>query len=153
MCGRTHSTYQSIQSHRISLWTRTFEMKGLTLYMLLLSTLCIYYSGATLTKLPDGIRVYKGPSTRIVEGTWTLLLTIREPGQEYPNDERSSLIKNVNVLLDAIRRENETLTLTPKRKKVLLRRLNLILLDRDLHYHIDAATRRNAGWWTPGDGY
>ena len=117
-------------------------MKGVTL---LLTVLCIYYSGATLTKLPDGIRVYKGPSTRIVEGTWTLLLTIREPGQDYRNDERRSLIKNVNILFDAVRRENETLTLTPKRKKVLLRRLNLILLDRDLHYHIDAATRRKRG--------
>ena len=120
-------------------------MKGLVLNTLLLCTIYIYNSGATLTKLADGIRVYKGPSTRIVEGTWTLLLTIREPGQEYRNNERRSLIRDVNILLDAVRRENETLTLTPKRKKVLLRRLNLILLDRDLHYQIQGASRRRRG--------
>ena len=120
-------------------------MKGLVLNTLLLCTICIYNSGATLTKLADGIRVYKGPSTRIVEGTWTLLLTIREPGQEYRNNKRRSLIRDVNILLDAVRRENETLTLTPKRKKVLLRRLNLILLDRDLHYQIQGASRRRRG--------
>ena len=74
-----------------------------------------------------------------------LLLTIREPGQVYRNNERRSLIKNVNILLEAIRNEEETLTLTPKRKKVLLRRLNLILLDRDLHDHINTTARRRRG--------
>ena len=145
MSGRIHSAYQSNQSHRISLWARTFTMKGLTLYTLLLCAYCIYYSKATLTKLPDGIRVYRGPATRIVKGTWTLLITIREPGEEYRSNERRSLLRDVNILLDVVRRENETLTLTPKRRKVMLRRLNLITLDHDLHYHIDTATRRKRG--------
>ena len=120
-------------------------MKGLTLYTLLLCAYCIYCSKATLTKLPDGIRVYRGPATRIVKGTWTLLITIREPGEEYRSNERRSLLRDVNILLDVVRRENETLTLTPKRKKVMLRRLNLITLDHDLHYHIDTDTRRKRG--------
>ena len=112
--------------------------------MLLCTSLCLTIDG-DITQLPDGIRVYRGPATRIVEGTWMLLLTIREPGQEYRNEERSTLVKNVNILLDAVRRENETLALTPKRKKLLLRRLNLILIDRDLHYRIDDGTRQKRG--------
>ena len=74
-----------------------------------------------------------------------MLITIREPGMEYRNSERHSLVCNVNTLLGAVCNEEETLTLTPKRKKVLLRRLNLILLDRGIHFNLNTTARRRRG--------
>ena len=66
-------------------------------------------------------------------------------GTRRDDQERRSLIKNVNILLEAVRAEEETLALTPKRKKVLLQRLNLILLDHNLHYHINTTAHRKRG--------
>ena len=126
-------------------------MKGLTLYALLLFTLYIYHSGTSFTKLPDGIRVYRGPPTSIIRGTWTLLISIREPGVEYRDSERAALKRNVQTLLTAIREENTIASVTEKRRKVWMRRLNLILMDRSLHFQIEQSRRRrgliDAGGW------
>ena len=96
-------------------------------------------------KLPDGIRVYRGPETSIIRGTWTLLLTIREPGIEYRDSERTNLKRNVQTLLTAIRAEKVTATITEKRKRLWMRRLNLILTDRSLHFNIEQPTRDHRG--------
>ena len=65
--------------------------------------------------LPNGLRVHQGAPMIVSRGVWTLLLTITEPGQDHRNNERMTLLGQVDTLLVIIDKED----INPRKKRTL----------------------------------
>ena len=88
-------------------------------------------------KLSDGIIVTKGQNMSVIEGEWTLLLTIQEDGIEQRLTTHTELVRRAHELWDIIGIQHLGAFFNAQRRALMKAKIEMVIgADRELQYAI-----------------
>ena len=95
-------------------------------------------------RLPDGIIVFKGENTSIIEGEWTLLLTIHEDGVAHRLATHTELVRRAKGLWDHVIGIQElSVFFTEQRKALMKAKIGMVIgADHELKYDVETPRKR-----------
>ena len=95
-------------------------------------------NGLDIQQLPDSIIVSKGDNITIIEGEWTLLLTIHEDGIAHQLAAHARLVQRARDLwTDIISVQNTTVFFTPQRQALMRAKIDLVIsANHGLRYNL-----------------
>ena len=87
-------------------------------------------NGLSFNRLEDGIIVTRGENLSVIEGEWTLLLTIREDGIVHGLETHAELVDRAKSIWTIVNVQNTSLFLTPDRMKLMKAKVSLVINAR-----------------------
>ena len=84
-------------------------------------------NGLDIHQISDGIIITKGHNLSVIEGEWTLLLTIHEGDVTNGLQAHAELVKKAKEIWNVVERQNVSLFLTEDRKALMKAKVNLVL--------------------------
>ena len=121
-------------------------MLGLLLWMYLvgMAGCMIGVNGLDIQQLSDGIIVSRGENISIIEGEWTLLLTIHEDGIAHQLATHARLVRRAHELwTNVIGVQNMTVFFTPQRQALMRAKIDLVVsANHELSYNLTTGRER-----------
>ena len=100
-------------------------------------------NGLDIHQISDGIIVTKGDNISIIEGEWTLLLTIREDGVARGLETHADLVTRAREIWSIVNAQNTSLFLTNDRKDLMKAKIGLVIEAKPaLIYDVSSPRRR-----------
>ena len=100
-------------------------------------------NGLDIRPLSDGIIITEGQNLSIIEGEWTLLLTIHEDGVTRGLKTHDELVTRARAIWSRVNEQNTSLFLTNDRKDLMKAKIGLVIEARPaLIYDVSAPRRR-----------
>ena len=102
-------------------------------------------NGLSFDRLEDGIIVTRGNNMSIIEGEWTLLLTIHEDGITHGLAAHAQLVTHAQTIWNIIEVQNTSVFFTRDRRALMKAKIDLVTgANQELTYQI-ATTRDRRG--------
>ena len=100
--------------------------------------------GLDIQPLPDGIIVSQGDNITIIEGEWTLLLTIHEDGMAHQLAAHARLVEQARDLwINVISVQNISLFFTTQRRALMRAKIDLVVsANHGLQYNLTTSRER-----------
>ena len=94
-------------------------------------------NGLDIRPISDGIIITRGQNISIIEGEWTLLLTIHENDVSNGLDAHKELVNRAKEIWNLVDRQNISLFLTENRKALMKSKIGLVVgADPELDYNV-----------------
>ena len=122
-------------------------MLGLLLWMYLvgMAGCMIGINGLDIKPISDGIIVSRGANMSVIEGEWTLLLTIHEDGIIHGLRTHTDLVARARNIWNIVDGQNTSLFLTDDRKNLMKAKIGLVIEARPALTYNVAPTRDRRG--------
>ena len=94
-------------------------------------------NGLDIRQLSDGIIVTKGQNISIIEGEWTLLLTIHERDVSHGLEAHAELVNRAKSIWNIVNSQNTSLFFTEDRRTLMKAKIGLVIgADPALNYTV-----------------
>ena len=115
----------------------------LLLYLVWMIGISAGINGLNIQPISDGVIVTKGQNLSLIEGEWTLLLTVHENDISSGLEAHKELVNRAKEVWNVVNQQNTSLFLTRNRKMLMKSKIGLVLgADPVLNYDVSSPRHR-----------